>query len=253
VEGFEHIVKVAMEAEGFIVSGNLKFPVKRKDKKGREQTHGYEIDLVGAKKDKLVLASVKSYFGSIGVNKNSFIQLANIKNPTSRQKRNYNLYKIFNYEEVRKGVIRSATKRFGYHPHEVEIRLYAGKFRNEDDKKAITNHLGKIKAGGGPIKVFALDQIFDELFKVLDKKTYFNDPVIMTLKAITQAIRQAKGRNGKKISLKKAIIIFRQTLGLLEPVVGILKGLESMKRGEGLLAETAFEKIRKKYKIPLGK
>lgn len=33
MEGFEHIVKVAMEAEGFIVSGNLKSPLKERIKK----------------------------------------------------------------------------------------------------------------------------------------------------------------------------------------------------------------------------
>jgi hypothetical protein len=38
-----------------------------------------------------------------------------------------------------------------------------------------------------------------------------------------------------------------------EAVVGIRKGLASMKRGEGIPAEQAFEKIRKKHKIPKGK
>jgi hypothetical protein len=37
-----------------------------------------------------------------------------------------------------------------------------------------------------------------------------------------------------------------------EAVVGIRKGLASMKRGEGIPAEQAFEKIRKKHKIPRG-
>jgi prevent-host-death family protein len=38
-----------------------------------------------------------------------------------------------------------------------------------------------------------------------------------------------------------------------EAVMGIRKGLASMKRGEGVPAEPAFEKIRKKHKIPRGK
>jgi hypothetical protein len=35
-----------------------------------------------------------------------------------------------------------------------------------------------------------------------------------------------------------------------EAVVGIRKGLASMARGEGIPAEEAFEKLRKKHKIP---
>ncbi|MGA2798643.1 MAG: hypothetical protein ABSE63_13760 [Thermoguttaceae bacterium] len=35
-----------------------------------------------------------------------------------------------------------------------------------------------------------------------------------------------------------------------EAVIGIRKGLSSMKRCEGVLAEQAFEKIRKKITIP---
>jgi hypothetical protein len=35
-----------------------------------------------------------------------------------------------------------------------------------------------------------------------------------------------------------------------EAVVGIRKGLASMARGEGIPAEEAFEKLRKKHQIP---
>jgi predicted transcriptional regulator len=38
-----------------------------------------------------------------------------------------------------------------------------------------------------------------------------------------------------------------------EAVVGIRKGLASMERGEGIPAEKAFEKLRKKYNIPLNR
>jgi hypothetical protein len=41
MEGFEHVVKVALETEDLIVASNLKFPVARKTKKhGEVQTHG---------------------------------------------------------------------------------------------------------------------------------------------------------------------------------------------------------------------
>lgn len=70
VEAFESFVAIALETEGFVVSEAVKFPVKRKTGKAayaEEQTHGYEVDLVGARRDRLVLATVKSFFGSRGV------------------------------------------------------------------------------------------------------------------------------------------------------------------------------------------
>jgi hypothetical protein len=70
VEAFESFVAVALEAEDFVVSGGVKFRVKLPTRKAaytEEQTHGYEVDLVGARANRLVLASVKSAFGSRGV------------------------------------------------------------------------------------------------------------------------------------------------------------------------------------------
>src|ERR1700685_2378675 len=70
MEAFESFVALAMEAEGLVVSEAIKFPVRletrRKDHR-EIQTHGYEVDLVGANADRLVLASLKSYFASRGV------------------------------------------------------------------------------------------------------------------------------------------------------------------------------------------
>lgn len=69
MESFEQFVAVAMEAEGLIVSEAVKFPVRRQTRKvahDEVQTHGYEVDLVGARADRLVLATVKSFLGSRG-------------------------------------------------------------------------------------------------------------------------------------------------------------------------------------------
>jgi hypothetical protein len=67
MEAFESFVALAMGAEGLSVSGPTKFKARKKAKNGIVQEHGYEIDLIGARGDKLVLASVKSFFGSVGV------------------------------------------------------------------------------------------------------------------------------------------------------------------------------------------
>jgi hypothetical protein len=70
VEAFEQVVAVPMESEGLVVSGGAKFPVKRKTAKkdsDESQSHGYEVDLIGANRERLVVASVNSFFGSRGV------------------------------------------------------------------------------------------------------------------------------------------------------------------------------------------
>src|SRR5262245_42523513 len=66
MEAFESFVALALETENLVVSEAQKFNFQRQTSSGL-QTHGYEIDLVGARADRLVLASVKSYFGSRGV------------------------------------------------------------------------------------------------------------------------------------------------------------------------------------------
>jgi hypothetical protein len=53
-----------------VVSDAIKFPVRLQTRRRDHvevQTHGYEVDLVGARADRLVLASVKLYLGSRGV------------------------------------------------------------------------------------------------------------------------------------------------------------------------------------------
>jgi hypothetical protein len=70
VEAFESFVAVALESEGFVVSEAVKFPVAQVTRKAayeEVQTHGFEVDLVAARADRLVLATVKSFFGSQGV------------------------------------------------------------------------------------------------------------------------------------------------------------------------------------------
>lgn len=221
MEGFEHLVKVALEAERLIVSGNLKFPVTmptRRQSRNEEQTHGYEVDLVGARHDLLVLASVKSYFGSTGVKRDGFIGLAGIKNPTVRQLRHFDRYKLFNDTRIRDGVIARAAEQFGYSCHQVELRLYVGKFQNETARRDITKYLGKMRAGKGGVQVYDLTETLAKLLCVLESKTYFNDPVIMTLKALTEGIRQAKCRAGQKTSLTTAVKCLHEVLGLRDYV-----------------------------------
>jgi hypothetical protein len=187
VEGFEHVVKVAMETEDLIVTSNLKFPVSRQTKKlltEERQTHGYEVDLVGARRNKLVLASVKSFFGSRGVNEQGFIGLADESKGT-----HFDRYKLLNELDIQDGVVRAAASQFGYSEQDVELRLYVGKFATKNSREFITTHLRSERGGLRPVEVIGLDEIVNQILGMVHKRTYLNDPVVMTLKALQHAGR----------------------------------------------------------------
>ena len=62
--------------------------------------------------------------------------------------------------------------------------------------------------------------------------------------------------NGKAEVVVQDAKSYQQMLELVdraEAVMGIRKGLASMARGEGIPAEIAFEKLRKKHNIPRGR
>lgn len=126
MESFEQLCRVALEEEGFAVTGNVKFFVRRRTRKQEHeeyQEHGYEVDLVAARSRKLVLAEVKSYLGSQGVSRQAFRGLAD---ETKRTR--FERFKLFNEPELRAKVIGQACERYGYRPRQVEMRLYVGKF-----------------------------------------------------------------------------------------------------------------------------
>jgi len=75
MESFEHLVKVFLESQYYVVTTNIKLPVRKRTKKVQReeyQTHGHEVDIVAAKSDSLLLGSVKSFFGSKGVSRKAF-------------------------------------------------------------------------------------------------------------------------------------------------------------------------------------
>lgn len=183
MESFEHLCKVALEAEGFAVTSNAKFPVRRQTKRTayeEYQTHGYEIDLVGARGGQLILAEVKSFFGSAGVSRQGFVGLAD-----ERKRMHLDRYKLINSPDLRGEVLKLACERFGYLSKEVSWRMYVGKFASGQEGE-IRNHLQSLKP---PVEIVSLNQIVDTLILQAKRKTYFDDPVLMTVKAIMAANR----------------------------------------------------------------
>ena len=186
MESFEHVVKVYLESKGYVVTANVKFPVKvRTTKKARieHQTHGYEVDIVAARRDRLLLASVKSFFGSAGVSKNGFTALS-----TNSDKRHISLYAIFNKTKLRNQIIKRACERYGYPASAVRLHLFVGRFV-KGDEAAIRKLLKRMRVGGESVGVTGLEEIVSALVQTADAKTYSNDPVICTLKCLKAAGR----------------------------------------------------------------
>jgi hypothetical protein len=99
------------------VSSSVKFPVTRQTAKASYteiQTHGYEVDVVAARADELVLATVKSFFGSQGVK-------ADHVTGTTSNIRWRKSYALLNDPGIREGVIAGACERYGYDPGQVEL------------------------------------------------------------------------------------------------------------------------------------
>lgn len=185
MEGFESLCAVALESEGYVVMSNVKFDVPRKTKKKSRpeiQTHGYEVDLVGASKRKLVLASVKSYFGSRGVAAEDVI-------PSGKKSRHRGLYRLLNDKKLRTQVIEQAALRYGYQSNQVELRLYVGRFAapiKGTHELKIRRWANRQNIGSGPIKVYSVSEILELVEEEARSSQYRDDPSLITLKALQE-------------------------------------------------------------------
>jgi hypothetical protein len=182
MEAFEHFVAVALGAQGFVVSSGVKFPVRRRTKKKKHaevQTHGYEVDLVAARADRLVLATVKSYFGSKGV-KASHVR---------GEGKSAGLYRLLNDREIREQVLAGAAERYGYARPQIELRLYVGRFagKNGREEPAVRAWCESQLVGAGPIRVMSLPDVVNTVRSVAISNTYVNDPVVVTMKVLAAA------------------------------------------------------------------
>lgn len=186
MESFEQFVAVAMEAEGLIVSEAVKFPVQRSTRKAvydEVQTHGYEVDLIGARADRIVLATVKSFLGSRGV-------VAEHVTGTGGDKRSRNLYMLLNDPGIRSAVVTAAADRYGYREDQVTLRLYAGRFAapvKGTHEPVIRAWAAEQKVGAGPIEVYGLTDVVSAVQKAAASKSYRDNPVLITMKVLDAA------------------------------------------------------------------
>ncbi|WP_422733882.1 hypothetical protein ACN26Y_28575 [Micromonospora sp. WMMD558] len=182
MEAFESMVALALEDEQLVVSEAIKFPVTRQTTSGR-QTHGFEVDLVAARRDKLVLASVKSAFGSRGVVADHVLGIT--ENVRARK-----LYALLNDQSVRDAVLLGAASRYGYSPSQVHLRFYVGRFAGPtkgEDEKRIRAWCAEQEVGAGPIEVYGVRDVLDRVMRAAAKKQYRDHAVLVTLKALAAA------------------------------------------------------------------
>jgi hypothetical protein len=187
VEAFESFVALTMEAEGLVVSEAVKFRVKvAVPSREGFQTHGFEVDLVGANSRKLVLASVKSFLGSRGV-------AAEYVSGTSTNQAANRRYAMFNNAAVRQGVIDGACELYGYKPKQLELRLYAGKFADKHGRhrQQIADYLSGLDIGGGKLRLFGLDDVVPRAIELAGSKQYRDNAALVAIKVLDAAGRLA--------------------------------------------------------------
>lgn len=184
MEAFETFVALALETEDLVVSEAQKLSFQRQTTSGL-QTHGYEVDLVGARADRLVLASVKSYFGSRGV------AADHLMGQSAKAELNKR-YALLNDEELRTAVVAAAAKRFGHATDQVRLRLYVGRFAGSRPGEA--SHEQRIKdwcasqaVGAGPIEVVDVHEVVSRVRTMAESKQYRDNAALVAVKVLEAA------------------------------------------------------------------
>ncbi len=186
MEAFETFVALALEEDGFIVSPAVKFPVRRRVRKASRpefQEHGYEVDLVAARADRLVLATVKSFLGSRGVAAEA------VMGETSDERR-AGLYRLLNDPVIRDGVVKAAGERYGYESKQIELRLYAGRFagrRAGEHERRIREWAACQRVGAGSIGVVGLEEVVRKVRLAAGRKQYRDNAALVAVKVLAEA------------------------------------------------------------------
>lgn len=181
MESFEQFVAVAMQSEGLVVTGPFRFKIGylnlTPDFKGKQDTP-YEIDLIGASRERLVLATVKSFFGSQGARPKDVLGTG----------KDASHYRMINDPVISKGLVQAAADRFGYEVSQVEVRLYAGKYAGKTGEATIREWASDQILGGGPLQVFNIAEVVGSVRALAQISTYSDSAPITAMKAVAAAI-----------------------------------------------------------------
>lgn len=179
MESFEAVVATALEAENYVVTGpiTIKWFSPGHPKEKGEQPNRLEIDLVAARGDRLVLATVKSFFGSGGVFPKDVMGTG----------RGASGYTMINDVKKRAELIELVAEKYGYKVSEVEVRLYAGKFAGVQGEQIIRDWASKQELGGGVLQIVNALQLSKVIFALARESHYQNNVAIAFAKTQLEA------------------------------------------------------------------
>ena len=101
-----------------------------------------------------------------------------------------NLYVLLNDVVIRSGVIAAAGERYGYAREQIFLRLYVGRFAapvRHTHEPAIRAWAARQIVGGGPIGVYGLPDVIQQVRSAAASKTYRDNPVLVTMKVLDAA------------------------------------------------------------------
>jgi hypothetical protein len=192
MEAYESFVALALESENYVVGGPYYFrPSAEIRKQYGLQNSSFEVDIVAARKDRLVLVTVKSFFGSDGVKAHE----------VWGEGRGASGYKMLNRPEVTETIIGEACTRFGYAREQVEFRLYVGKFQNPNQEVKTREWAVSQVYGGGPLLVFKAEEVLDQVQVLAQHTSYIDNPTLVAVKVMNH-VEAAKAK--AKISETKS-------------------------------------------------
>jgi hypothetical protein len=202
MESFEEVVATALEYEKYVVNGpiTIKWFSPGHPKEKGEQPNRLEIDLVAARGDRLVLATVKSFFGSGGVAAKDVIGTG----------RDASGYTMINDKKKRAELIELVAEKYGYEVKDVEVRLYAGKFAGVKGEQNIRDWASKQEMGGGVLQVVNALQLSKVIFALAKESHYQNKVAIAFAKTQLEAEQiqlredKAKAKEAKSVPAKSS-------------------------------------------------
>jgi hypothetical protein len=85
---------------------------------------------------------------------------------------------------------RTAAERFGYQAHQVEMRLYVGKFagaKTGEHRRRIETWCAQQQVGSGPIQVIGVEDVVARVRQVAQTNQYRDSAALVTMKLLDAA------------------------------------------------------------------
>jgi hypothetical protein len=88
------------------------------------------------------------------------------------------------------GVLKAASKRYGYPASQIELRLYAGRFAGRhtgEHERRIKEWAKTQRVGAGAIKIIGLQEVVQKVRIAAERKQYRDNAVLVAVKVLAEA------------------------------------------------------------------